>query len=110
MKKEEDIKNNLLEKVNSDKDLENSLISDNVYNSIVREECVDIKDRKYPLDYWICILGFTFDIYFKETLSIIKKNDYINVLIDRFNYTYSKDKMNEIRNIINNYIEKRMSE
>ena len=109
VKKEEKIENIFPSIINSKDDLENSLISDNVYNSILNEECVDIKDRKYPLDYWICILGFTFDIYFKETLAIIKNNDYINILIDRFNYKYSNDKMNEIRKIINNYIEKRLN-
>ena len=95
---------------NSIEDIETSLIADKVYDSIVKEECVDIKDRQYPLDYCVCILGFTFDIYFKETLAIIKKNDYINLIVDRFNYTVSYDKMNEIRNIINSYIEKRLSE
>lgn len=94
---------------NSKEDIENSPISDNVYNSIMREECVDIKDRKYPLDYWICILGFTFNIYFKEALEIIKNNNYISILVNRFNYTISKDKMKEIEDIINNYIEKRLN-
>ena len=108
VKKEEEIKNIFPGIANSKEDIENSFISDSVYNSILKEECVDIKDRAYPLDYWICILGFVFDIYFKETLSIIKKNDYINVLIDRFNYNYEKDKMNEIRNIINNYVDKKL--
>ena len=110
VKKEEKIENIFPGIVNNSADLENSLISDSVYNSILKEECVDIKDRKYPLDYWVCILGFTFDIYFKETLSIIKQNDYINILVDRFNYKNSNEKMNEIRNIINTYIEKQMNE
>lgn len=93
----------------TDEDINNSLISDNVYNSIINKECVDIKDRVYPLDYWICVLAFIFDISFKETLSIIKENDYINKLIDRFDYKYSKDKMETIRSIINNYIDQKIS-
>ena len=108
VKKEEKIENVFPGVVNSKEEIENSLISDSVYNSIMKEECVDIKDRKYPLDYFICILGFTFDIYFKETLEIIKNNDYINVLIDKFNYTISKDRMNILKIVINNYIEKRL--
>ena len=108
VKKDEKIENIFPGVVNNDVDIENSLISDSVYNSIRKEECVDIKDRVYPLDYWICILGFIFDINYKETLSIIKNNDYINTLIDSFNYNYSKDKMNEIRIILNNYIDKRL--
>ena len=94
VKIEEDIKNIFPGIVNNKEEIENSLISDKVYNSIINKKCVDIKDRAYPLDYWVCILAFTFDINFKETLSIIKENDYINILIDKFNYKYSKDKMN----------------
>ena len=108
VKQEENVENIFPGIVNNKEDLENSLISDNVYNSVMKEECVDIKDRKYPLDYWICILAFTFDINYKETLSIIKDNNYINILINRFNYSISNKKMNEIRNILNNYIKKRL--
>ena len=91
-------------------DLENSEISDKVYESIMKKECVDIKDRVYPLDYWICILAFTFDINFNETLKIIKEHDYINTLVNRFTYPVSQDKMNQIRNVINHYIDNRLNE
>ena len=109
VKQEEKIENIFPGIVNSKKELENSLISDNVYNSVMKEECVDIKDRKYPLDYWICVLAFTFDLNFKETLSIVKENNYIDILIDRFNYNTNKEKMSEIRNVLNDYIEKRLN-
>ena len=109
VKQEEKIENIFPGIVNSKEELENSLISDNVYNSVMKEECVDIKDRKYPLDYWICVLAFTFDLNFKETLSIVKENNYIDILIDRFNYNTSKEKMSEIRNVLNDYIEKRLN-
>ena len=72
----------------------------------MKEECVDIRDRKYPLDYWVCVLAFTFDLYFKESLLIVKENNYIDILVDRLNYIKSKDKMNEIRRVLNDYIEK----
>lgn len=109
VKQEEKIENIFPGIVNSKEELENSLISDNVYNSVMKEECVDIKDRKYPLDYWICVLAFTFDLNFKETLSIVKENNYIDILIDRFNYNTNKEKMSEIRNVLNDYIEKRLN-
>lgn len=108
VRKEETLENIFPHIVKDISELENSKISDNVYNAILREECVNIKDRVYPLDYWICILGFTFDINFSESLEIIKENDYINILVDRINYTISKDKMNTIKNILNNYIDKRL--
>lgn len=109
VKQEERIENIFPGVVNNKEALENSLISDNVYNSVMKEECVDIKDRKYPLDYWICVLAFTFDLYFKETLLIVKENNYIDILIDRFNYNNSKEKMNKIRNVLNDYVEKKLN-
>jgi len=95
--------------VNNSTDIENSLISDKVYDSIINHRCVDIKDRVYPLDYWLCILAFIFDINFKETITIIHEHDYINKMIDRFNYNCNKDKMDNIRKIINDYIANRLT-
>ena len=108
--KTENIKNRFPGLFNNIEEFENSAISDKVFNSIKNKECVDIKDRVYPLDYWICVLAFAFDISFPETLSIIKNKDYINILIDRFEYKQSQEKMNEIRQIINSYIDNRLKE
>ena len=108
--KTENIKNRFPGLFNSIEEFENSAISDKVFNSVKDKECVDIKDRVYPLDYWICVLAFVFDISFPETLSIIKNKDYINILIDRFEYKQSLGKMNEIRQIINRYIDNRLKE
>ncbi len=92
--------------VKSQEELEESLLSDRVFDSVMKEECVDVRDRVYPLDYWVCVLAFTFDINFKETLEIIRENDYINCLVDRFKYINSKEKMEKIREVLNNYINK----
>lgn len=92
--------------INSRKEVETSLISDKVYESIMKRECVDVKDRKTPLDLFICILGFTYDLNFKESLEIVKENDYINRIIDKFEYTNPDtiNKLEDIRNELNNYI------
>ena len=72
--------------------------------------CAPTYDRVYPLDYWICILGFVFDLNFKETLMVVKEKNYINILIDRFNYSNEKTKeqMEIIRSIINDYIDMKL--
>lgn len=76
----------------------------------MNNKCVDIHDRKTPLDYWLCVLAFIFDINFKETLRIIKNNNYVDTIIDRFNYTNkdTKIKMEEIRKITKKYIENKI--
>ena len=57
-------------------------------------------------DYWICILAFVFDLNFKETFDVIKDNNYVDVLIDKFKYTnkITSERMEKIRSIINEYV------
>ena len=94
--------------VNSEKEFENSAISDKVYDAVMNEKCVVLSDRKTPLDYFVTILGFVYDIYFKESYEIIKQNNYINRLIDRFDYKVleTKDKIENMRQVLNNWIDK----
>ncbi len=95
--------------VSSRKEVEESLVSNEVYNSIMNKECVDIRDRKYPLDYFICILGFIFDLNYKESLEIVKEHDYVNKIVDKFTYKNKEtaSRMEDIRNILNNYVEEK---
>lgn len=111
VKKEEKIEAIFPGKVKEKQEFENSTISDKVYISVLNRKCVDIKDRKTPLDYWICVLAFLFDLNFKESYEIVKENDFINVLIDRFHYQNSETKkqMEEIRTIMNDYIDSKVS-
>ena len=96
----------ILGKFSKIEEFNDSLISDNVYNSVLKRECVDIHDRVYPLDYWICILAFVFDLNFKETFDVIKDNNYVDILIDKFKYTnkVTSERMEKIRIIINEYL------
>lgn len=66
--------------------------------------------RKTPMDIWVSYLAVTFDIYFKETLEIIKEEDYIDRLVDRVPYTNARtaERMNELRDMILVYIEERI--
>ncbi len=108
VKKEEKIEAIFPGRVKSKEDMENSKLSDKVYETVKKEKCVDIHDRDTLLDYWVCVLAFIFDLNFKETCEMVKDNDYVNILIDRFNYNdlETKERMEDIRNIINNFINK----
>lgn len=91
-------------------EVNNSLISDKVYKSIMNRECVDVHDRETKLDLFICVLGFIYDLNFIESLEIVKEKNYINRIIDRFNYTNSDtlEKMENIRKQLNTYIEEKL--
>ena len=107
VKKEEKIEAIFPGKVKNKNDLESSAVSDKVFETVKDNKCVDIHDRTTLLDYWVCVLAFVFDLNFKETYQIVKDNDYINILIDRFKYNDSETitRMEYIRNIINDFID-----
>ena len=92
------------------KEIEDSSISINVYNSMMQRECVDVRDRKTPLDLFLCILGFIYDLNFIESIKIVKDNNYVNRMIDKFTYTSSdtKEKLEDIRRVLNNYIDEKL--
>lgn len=111
VKKDEKIEAIFPKRVNKIEDMEESKLSDKVYNTILDKKCVDIHDRVTPLDFWVCILAFTFDLNFDVSYKIVKENDYINVLVDRFEYRdeQTKNRMEKVRKIVNGYINEKIN-
>ncbi len=111
VKKDEKVEAIFPKRVNKIEDMEESKLSDKVYNTILDKKCVDIHDRVTPLDFWVCILAFTFDLNFDVSYKIVKENDYINVLIDRFKYKdiETKSRMENIRKIINGFVDENIN-
>lgn len=91
-------------------DIENAKLTDVVYETVKSKKCVDIHDRVTGLDYWVCVLAFIFDLNFKETYEIVKDNDYVNALINRFNYKdlETRKRMENIRNILTLYVDNKI--
>ena len=110
VKKEEKIEAIFPGRVKDKEHIETSTVSDKVYETVLNKECVNIYDRQTALDCWVCVLAFVYDLNFKETFEIIKENNYIDVLIDRFTYVKAKTKerMETIRGVIKEYIEERL--
>lgn len=85
----------------------NSKISEKVWNQILdkklikREKNVELTG----LDSVLSVLAFVYNIYFNESFEILKERNYIDKIFNRFNVKYEKTKMEEIKNIINKYIE-----
>lgn len=95
---------------NSSKDkIENSVITDKIYNDFMSDRVIVNTDRVTDIDVWISYLAMIYDFNFIESLKFVKENDYINKLIDRLDYkiTDTKYKMNLIREHANNYLIKK---
>lgn len=90
-------------------EIENSLISDNTLNSFMNEKTILSKDRKTPIDIWISYIAFIYGLYFRESLNYIYELDYVNKLVDKFNYKIedTKKKMEQIKENRNKFISRR---
>lgn len=83
-----------------------------IYSNINVQENRDLlyKDEETNMDKILTWMAYPVGINFKESLEIIKKQKYIDNVIDRFNFkdeeTYKQ--MQEVKQIVNNYINEKM--
>lgn len=88
-----------------------SEISDNILKQFKNNQLVERKkndNNKQDVDKVLGVIAFIFDINYKESFEIIKEKDYINKILDRFEFK-DKDterKIKEIKEIANNFINK----
>lgn len=88
--------------------LENSTISENIFNDFMNNKLILSTDRKTPMDFWVSGIAYIFDFYFSCSLNYVKNMDYINKIVDRFDYknAETKEKMEIIRKHAIEFIEK----
>lgn len=92
-------------------DVEDEYISEKIYNQIENKNMIILKDRKTKADRLAISLSFIFDINYEESFKILKEKNYLNKEID----IYQKKKINiklkeqleNIRKIVNDYIDGR---
>lgn len=89
-------------------EIEKSEISKDVFLQFKNKKQIQRKNKQTEIDNVVSVIAFIFDINFKTSFEIIKNNDYINKVIDRYNIKNQKTKeeLEEIRKIANEYIEK----
>ena len=90
-------------------EVEESDITLEVFNQFISNETINRKYSKLPADKLICFLGFIYDINFDYDFKIIKQEDYINKILNRFSFKH-KEKFEEIREIANKYIETKIED
>ena len=90
-------------------DIENSIITDKIYNDFMSEKTILSKDRKTGIDIWISYIAFIFGLNFKCSYQLIKEKDYINKLFDRFEYKLEAKKMKELKLKALNYLEQKIA-
>lgn len=94
----------------SQEEFENEILSDFIFEEFKNEKLIDSRNTKTNMDSWVSYIAFIFDYNFKESIEFIKEKNYINIIVDRINYKDKGtfEKMQKIKEIANNYIEKRI--
>ena len=85
-------------------ELENSLLSEKVYEDFMDEKTVLYTDIETPVDRLMSIIGYIFGYYFTSGLKIVQEKDYINIIRDKARFK-KRDTINKIKNmftLINN--------
>lgn len=92
-----------------EKEVENTDVSDYVFDFVKNNETVinSNQTKANSLDKVVATLALVFDLNFDISFKIIKNQDYINKILDRFDIKSSRSKarMEEILKIINDYID-----
>ena len=92
------------------KEINNSKITDKVLNDFYNYFLIDRKEIETKADGIISFIGFLFDINFKYDFEVLKKEDYINKILDKFTFCDEKtaEQMKKIRTIAKSYIDKQL--
>lgn len=87
-----------------------SKISDEVFDIFKNNCSIDRKDIETEADGILNFIGFMFDINYKYDFEVLKKENYINRILDKFEFKneITASKMKEARRIANDYIEKQL--
>lgn len=72
----------------------------------------DIRHKVSQLDEVLKFTSYIFDINFGYSFKILKENNHVSKMIDRFNYQIpeTKREMTKVKQIANEYIEKKYNE
>ena len=94
------------------KDMEKQIVSSKVLEQFFQRQSVNKKDTNYDIDRIVVIVAFIYDLNFKGSYKIIKENNYIDKIINRFNFEKeeTRKQIEEIRIIANEDIDNKLKE
>lgn len=90
-------------------DLSNDIITDEVYREFMEDKSINYKKRETSADILVSHFAYVYDFNFKETLQVIKQNNYIDKLYKRFifNNKETMERYNKIYETAKQYLEEK---
>ncbi|MCI9063546.1 MAG: HD domain-containing protein [Clostridia bacterium] len=89
--------------------IEKSNVTSEVYTQFIELKQVNSKFSKLPADRIVGFIAFIFDINFIYDFKVLKEKDYINKILDKFDFRDEDtiEKMKQVRIVANSYINQR---
>lgn len=70
-----------------DNNIKNGKFKEIYLNQVLNKQELDRKGKEIePIDHLLIYVGFIFDMNYRKSLEILKENDYINKIFDRYTY------------------------
>ncbi len=88
-------------------ELQSETISEDVYQQFMNNELIYAPIRNTHLDMWISYIAFIYDLYFKESVFYIDKNNWIERSFSRIK-PIEKDKYDQLKNNMKKYVKERI--
>lgn len=95
---------------NQESKIEKEIATKQIVEKFKKQELIDKKNIKTQVDKIISFIAFIYDINFKESFKILKEKNFINKMMNRFQFEdrQTKIQMEEIREYANKYIEEKI--
>lgn len=86
--------------------IENLAIDNEYYEQFIQRKQILRKKEPTVLDGMICLISFIFDLNYDYSKQVVLKENYINDILDRFNFKNKKtiEQIKEIRHIANDFL------
>lgn len=90
--------------------IENSEILDSYYNQFTNKQAILRVEKQTVLDEVIACMAFIFDLNFKYSFEKMKKENYINTTLDRFNFKNHEtaERIKQIKITAENFINEKL--
>lgn len=90
--------------------VENSIISQTTVQQFENFNQIKNQKTETKIDNVIRVVAFIFDVNFKASFQILREEDYINKILNRYDLKdqYTKQKVEDIRKIANEYINEKV--
>lgn len=90
-------------------DLSNDTLTDEIYREFMEDRVMNYQKRKTSVDILVSHFAFVYDLNFKYSLKILKENNYLDKIYNRFvfNNKETKERMEKIYKTAKKYIKEK---